>query len=55
MEWELSQATKKGKGTLDEDGILVVQLSSNTQTVTFKNDTESKVIDLSGLTLSPAE
>ncbi len=55
IEWELSQATKKGKGTLDEDGILVVQLTSNTQTVTFKNGETSKKLDLTGVTLSPAE
>ena len=55
IEWELSQATKKGSGTLDEDGILVVQLTSNTQTITFKNGETSKKLDLTGLTLSPAE
>ena len=41
--------------TIDEDGILVVQLTSNTQTVTFKNGETSKQLDLTGLTLSPAE
>ena len=55
VEWELSEAKTKGKGTLDEDGILVVQLTSNTQTVTFKNGETSKKLDLTGLTLSPAE
>ena len=55
VEWELSQAKTKGKGTLDEDGILVVQLTSNTQTVTFKNGEVSKKMDLTGITLSPAE
>ena len=55
IEWELSQAKTKGSGTLDEDGILVVQLTSNTQTVTFKNGETSKQLDLTGLTLSPAE
>ena len=55
VEWELSQAKTKGKGTLDGDGILVVQLTSNTQTVTFKNGETTKKLDLTGLTLSPAE
>lgn len=55
INWELSEAKTKGKGTLDEDGILVVQLHSNTQTITLKNSETSKVLDLSGLTLSPAE
>ncbi len=55
INWELSEAKIKGSGTLDEDGILVVQLTSNTQTVTFKNGETSKKIDLTGLTLSPAE
>lgn len=55
INWELSEAKNKGSGTLDEDGILVVQLTSNTQTVTFKNGETSKKIDLTGLTLSPAE
>ncbi len=55
IEWELSEAKTKGKGTLDEDGILVVQLHSNTQTITLKNGETSKKMDLTGLTLSPAE
>ena len=55
VEWELSEAKTKGKGTLDEDGILVVQLTSNTQTITFKNGETSKKLDLTGVTLSPAE
>lgn len=55
IEWELSEAKTKGKGTLDEDGILIVQLHSNTQTITLKNGETSKKIDLTGLTLSPAE
>lgn len=53
IEWELSEAQKKGSGTLDEDGILVVQLTSNIQTVTFKNGETSKKLDLTGVTLSP--
>ena len=55
VEWELSQAKTKGKGTLDSDGILVVQLTSNTQTITFKNGETSKKMDLTGIALSPAE
>ena len=55
IEWELSEAKTKGKGKLDEDGILVVQLHSNTQTITFKNGETTKVFDLTGVTLSPAE
>ncbi len=55
IEWELSEAQTKGSGTLDEDGILVVKIHSNTQTITFKNGETSKKIDLTGLTLSPAE
>ena len=55
INWELSEAKTKGKGTLDEDGILVVQLHSNTQTITLKNGDTSKVLDLTGLTLSPSE
>ncbi len=55
VEWELSEAKTKGKGNLDSDGILVVQLTSNTQTVTFKNGETSKKMDLTGVTLSPAE
>ena len=55
IEWELSQAKTKGSGTLDEDGILVIQLTSNTQTITFKNGETSKKLDLTGVTLSPAE
>lgn len=53
INWELSQAKTKGTGTLDEDGILVVQLHSNTQTVTFKNGKTSKTLDLTGVTLMP--
>ncbi len=52
IEWELSEAKTKGKGTLDSDGILVVQLTSNTQTVTFKNGETSKKLDLTGVTLA---
>lgn len=55
IKWELSEAKTKGSGTLDEDGILVVQLHSNTQTITLKNGETTKVLDLTGLTLSPAE
>ena len=55
VSWELSEAKTKGKGTLDEDGILVVQLHSNTQKITLKNGDETKVLDLTGLTLSPSE
>ncbi len=55
IEWELSEAQLKGSGTLDEDGILVVKLHSNTQTVTLKNGETSKKMDLTGITLSPAE
>ena len=32
VKWELSEAQSKSSGTLDSDGILVVQLHSNTQT-----------------------
>lgn len=52
VEWELSEAQSKGSGTLDSDGILVVQLYSNTQTVTFKNGETSKKLDLTGVTLA---
>ena len=55
INWELSEAKIKGSGTLDEDGILVLQIASNTQKVTLKNGETSKVLDLTGLTLSPAE
>ena len=55
IEWELSEAQTKGSGTLDSDGILVVQLHSNTQTITLKNGETSKKMDLTGITLSPAE
>ena len=55
INWELSEAKTKGSGTLDEDGILVVQLHSNTQKITLKNGETSKVLDLTGLTLSPSE
>ena len=34
INWELSEAKVKGSGTFDEDGILVVQLHSNTQKIT---------------------
>ena len=51
INWELSEAKSKGKGVLDEDGVLIVQLYSNTQTITLKNDKTSKVLDLTGLTL----
>ena len=55
INWELSEAKTKGTGTLDEDGILIVQLHSNTQTITLKNGETSKILDLTGLTLSPSE
>ena len=55
INWELSEAKTKGSGTLDEEGILVVQLHSNTQTITLKNGETAKVLDLTGLTLSPSE
>ncbi len=55
VSWELSEAKTKGKGTFDEDGILVVQLHSNTQKITLKNGETNKVLDLTGLTLSPSE
>ncbi len=55
INWELSEAKTKGSGTLDEDGVLIVQLYSNTQKITFKNGETTKVLDLTGLTLSPAE
>ncbi len=55
ISWELSEAQTKGKGTLDEDGILVLQLHSNTQKVTFKNGETTRILDLTGLTLSPSE
>ena len=55
INWELSEAKVKGSGTFDEDGILVVQLHSNTQKITLKNGETSKVLDLTGLTLSPSE
>ena len=55
INWELSEAKTKGKGTLDSDGILVVQLHSNTQKITLKNSETTKVLDLTGLTLSPSE
>lgn len=53
INWELSEAKTKGSGTLDEDGILVVQLHSNTQKITLKNGEEQKILDLTELTLNP--
>ncbi len=55
INWELSEAKTKGSGTLDEDGVLIVQLHSNTQKITLKNGETTKVLDLTDLTLSPAE
>ena len=55
IKWELSEAKTKGSGTLDEDGILIVQLHSNTQKITLKNNETTKVLDLTGLTLSPSK
>ena len=55
INWELSDYTAKGSGTLDSDGILVVKLHANTQKITLKNDKTTKVLDLTGLTLSPSE
>ena len=55
INWELSEAKTKSNGTLDEDGVLIVQLHSNTQKITLKNGETTKVLDLTGLTLSPAE
>lgn len=55
IKWELSEAQAKGSGTLDSDGTLIVQLHSNTQKITLKNGETTKVLDLTGLTLSPTE
>ena len=55
INWELSEAQSKGSGKLDSDGTLIVQLHSNTQKITLKNGETTKVLDLTGLTLSPAE
>ena len=51
INWELSDYQKVGSGTLDEDGILVVKLHSNTQKITLRNGETSKVLDLTGVTL----
>ncbi len=49
--YDLSDAQNKGTGTLDEDGILVVNLHSNTQTITFTNGKTTKKLDLTALEL----
>lgn len=56
VSFELSEAQEKGQGTLNsEDSLLVCNIHSNTQTITLKNGNTTKVLDLTGLTLSPAE
>lgn len=41
--------------TLDEDGIIIFKVSNNDNKITITNEETSKVFDLTGLTLSPAE
>ena len=56
VSFELSEAQKKGTGTLNsKDYLLVCKIHSNTQKITLKNGETSKVLDLTGLTLSPSE
>ncbi len=54
--WELSDPEKKGKGTLNsKDYFLVSKIHDKTQTITITNGEAKKVLDLTGLTLSPSE
>ena len=54
--FELSDPETKGTGTLNSnDYLLVCKIHSNTQTITLKNGNTTKVLDLTGLTLSPAD
>ena len=56
VSFELSDPEKKGTGTLNsKDYLLVCKIHANTQTITLKNGETSKVLDLTGLTLSPSE
>lgn len=53
---ELSDPEKKGKVTLNsKDYLLVCKIHTNTQTITITNGETSKVLDLTGLTLSPKD
>lgn len=56
VSFELSDSEKKGTGTLNsKDYYLVCKIHVNTQKITLKNGETSKVLDLTGLTLSPSE
>ena len=56
ISFELSDSEKKGTGTLNsKDYSLVCKIHANTQKITLKNGETSKVLDLTGLTLSPSE
>ena len=53
---ELSDPEKKGKITLNSsDYLLVSKIHANTQTITLKNGETTKILDLTGLTLSPVQ
>lgn len=54
VQFELSDPQIKGNGVLNsEDYLLVCKIHSNSQTITLTNGSTKKVLDLSGLTLSP--
>lgn len=53
---ELSDSEKKGNVTLNsKDYLLVAKIHDKSQTITIKNGKTTKVLDLTGLTLSPSE
>ncbi len=49
----MTDSQSKGEGTLDSDGLLIVNIHSTSQTITIKNGATSKVLKLTGLTLNP--
>lgn len=54
VSFELSDSQKKGTGTLNsKDYLLVCKIHDTSQTITLKNGKTTKVLDLTGLTLSP--
>ncbi len=56
VSFELSDSQKKGTGTLNsKDYLLVAKIHDKSQTITLKNGETTKVLDLTGLTLSPSE
>ena len=56
VSFELSDSQKNGTGKLtSKDYLLVAKIHDNTQTITLRNGETSKVLDLTGLTLSPSE